>query len=188
MREGHEVHLTVELGGQSPELLSEWARVQGCRFLHVLLESGAHSSQPMLSWRQAGGIDAALERAANVEQALGGHGVTLARIKIEAPLESVADARYFEAHFKIEIEDGRLSELHGLAQELGAHLSRNARTRHQGKQERFVTARYGSREAALAGFERLEIALSAQSFSILSVDREAVVYDSNLELDAGWAT
>jgi hypothetical protein len=51
--EAQEVHLTVELGGKDPEVLVALARVYGCRVLHVLLDTGTHPSQPMLSWRQA---------------------------------------------------------------------------------------------------------------------------------------
>jgi hypothetical protein len=83
--EAQEVHLTVELGGKDPDVLAALARVHGCRFLHVLLDTGTHPSQPMLSWRQAAGIDTALKRAAQLGQALEHQGMKRpSRSRVEA--------------------------------------------------------------------------------------------------------
>jgi hypothetical protein len=186
--EAHEVHLTVELGGKDPDVLATLARVHGCRFLHVLLDTGTHPSQPMLSWRQAAGIDTALKRAAELAQALEHQGMKLLRTKIEGKLEVTVDAQYFEAHFKVELDDGKASELQPLARELGVHLSRSAFARSAGKELRFLTARQRTFANALESFERVETTLTSRGFRVLSVDREAVLYDSNLGLDEGWST
>jgi hypothetical protein len=186
--ETQEVHLTVELGGNDPEVLATLARVHGCRFLHVLLDTGTHLSQPMLSWRQAAGIDAALERAAELAQALEQQGMKLLRTKIEGKPEVTVDAQYFEAHFKVELEDGEASKLQPLARELGVHLSRSAFARSAGKEQRFLTARQRTFASALESFERVETTLTSRGWRVLSVDREAVLYDSNLGLDEGWST
>jgi hypothetical protein len=186
--EAQEVHLTVELGGKDPDVLAALARVHDCRFLHVLLDTGTHPSQPMLSWRQTAGIDKALKRAAELGQALEHQGMKLLRIKIEGKAEVTADARYFEAHFKVELDEGKASELQPLARELGVHLSRSAFARSAGKEQRFLTARQQTFASALESFDRVETTLTSRGWHVLSVDREAVLYDSNLGLDQGWST
>jgi hypothetical protein len=142
----------------------------------------------MLSWRQAADIDAALERAAGLEQALARAGMKLSRIKIEAKPELTTVARYFEAHFKVELDEGKASELEPLARELGVHLSRSAFARSAGKERPFLTAREQTFTSALASFERVESTLAARGWRVLGVEREAVLYDSNLGLDEGWST
>lgn len=186
--EAQEVHLTVELGGTDPDVLAAFARLHHCGFLHVLLDTGAHPSQPMLSWRQAAGIDTALKRAAALGQALEQQGMRLLRTKIEAKADLAAAAQYFEAHFKVEFDDGKASELQPLARELGVHLSRSAFTRSAGKEQRFLTARQGTFARALESFETVETTLASRGWRVLSVHREAVLYDSNLSLDEGWTT
>jgi hypothetical protein len=186
--EAQEVHLTVELGGKDPSVLAALARAHDCRFLHLLLDTGTHPSQPMLSWRQAAGVDTALRRAAELAQALEHKGMKLLRTKIEGKPEVAIVAQYFEAHFKIELDDGKASELQPLARELGVHLSRSAFASSSGKEQRFLTARQRTLASALESFERVETALTSRGWRVLSVDREAVLYDSNLALDEGWST
>jgi hypothetical protein len=186
--EAQEVHLTVELGGNDPDVLAALAREHGCRFLHVLLDTGSHPSQPMLSWRQVGGVDVALKRAAELAQVLEHQGMKLLRAKIEGKPEVHTDAQYFEAHFKVELDDGKASELRSLARELDVHLSRSAYARSSGKEQRFLTARQRTFASALVSFEKVESTLNARGWRVLSVDREAVLYDSNLALDQGWST
>jgi hypothetical protein len=81
--EAHEVHLTVDLERKDPAVLASLARLHGCRFLHLLLDTGTHPSQPMLSWRQATGVETALKRAAELTQALEHQGMKVLRLKIE---------------------------------------------------------------------------------------------------------
>jgi hypothetical protein len=109
------------------------------------------------------------------------------RLKIEGKPEANSDALYFEAHFKVELDEGKESELQPLARELGVHLSRSAFARSAGKQQRFLTARQRTHAGALASFERVETTLISRGWRVLSVDREAVLYDSNLALDEGWS-
>ena len=186
--EAQEVHVTIELGGQDPGVLVAVARAHGCRFLHVLLDAGTHPSQPMLSWRQAAGVDTALKRAAHLAQTLELQGMKVSRIKIEGKLEAAVQAQYFEAHFRVELDAGKASELQPLARELGVHLSRSAFARSVGKEQRYLTARQRTLASALVSFEEIETTLASRGWHILSVDREAVIYDSNLALDEGWST
>jgi hypothetical protein len=56
------------------------------------------------------------------------------------------------------------------------------------EEQRFLTARQRTLASALVSFEKIETALASRGWHILSVDREAVLYDSNLALDEGWST
>lgn len=188
--EPYEVHLTVELNGQDASALGAFAKARGCRFLHLLLGAGAFPSQPMLSWRQAGGVDSALDRSSAIADDLDRLGMKLVRIKVEADVGFLSDrpTKYYEAHFKIELCEARVVELEHLARGLGAHLSRSARSRAADKEQRFLTARHEAQVAARELFDRVEAALRAEHWLLLDVRKEAVVYDSNLALDAGWST
>jgi len=183
----YEVHLTVQLNGQEPEALASFAKEYGCRFLHLLLDAGTCPSQTMLSWRQSQGVDAALRRSAILVAELERRGMASARIKVEAEAVAAAEAEYFEAHFKLEFDEAQAPELARLAKELGAHMSRNARSRIGGKQQHFLTARERTGDQAQRSFDRVEAALKSGGWRLLSVEREAVLYDSNFGLDEGWA-
>lgn len=176
-------------GTQTPEALSALAQGWGCRFLHVVLDSGSHPSQPMLSWRQAEGVDAALERTRTLAHECERRGMSVLRVKVEVdqayPHGLVP--RYLEAHFKLELEAGHTRALECLAAELGIHLSRNASWRQAGKERRFLTARERDATAARALFDRVEAALVGADWPLVEVQREAVLFDSNLALDEGWA-
>ncbi|MEO0844753.1 MAG: hypothetical protein AAF063_38725, partial [Cyanobacteria bacterium J06643_5] len=56
------------------------------------------------------------------------------------------------------------------------------------KQERFITMRmYGvGYKSAQTGFDKLINCLKAKGFKLSQQQREYAVYDSNLNLDAGW--
>lgn len=184
----YEVHLTVQLNQRGAEDLATFASAHGCRFLHIVLEAGTHPSQPMLSWRQAQGLDEAMRRAAALSDDLERQGMKLARLKVEAGLAAISEAEYFEAHFKVELDDGQASELQDLARRLGVHLSRNARQRALGSQQRFLTARHPARSGAECLFDSVEAALRRGPWRLVSAEREAVLHDSNLALDDAWST
>jgi len=184
--EAQEVHLTVDLEGKHPDLLAALARAHGCRFLHVLLDAGTHPSQPMLSWRQAAGVDTALKRVAELTRALELQGMRVLRVKIEVKPDASVQPLYFEVHFKVELDRGKASELQALARELDVHVSRSAFARRAGKEQRFLTARARTLANALVSFENIETTLASRGWQVLSGDREAVLYDSNLALDEGW--
>ena len=182
--------MTVRPGTQTPEALSALAQGWGCRFLHVVLASGSHPSQPMLSWRQAQGLSAALARTRSLAHELERHGLSVLRVKVEVDAAHPHGLvpRYLEAHFKLELEQGRTTALERLAAELGVHLSRNASWRQSGKERRFLTARERDATLARTHFDRVEAALVGADWPLVEVQREAVLFDSNLALDEGWAT
>ncbi|MDA2810283.1 nucleotidyl transferase AbiEii/AbiGii toxin family protein [Nocardiopsis sp. RSe5-2] len=120
--------------------------------------------------------------------------------------QALPDHCYFEHHIKLLLApDADLEALSRLVEPHRARLSRNARrTRADGYQERFVTQRcsrvgHGTADTL---FERLSDALRRYGLNrvapwqrrrsetpipgVLDTEREFVVYDSALELDAGW--
>jgi hypothetical protein len=198
-----ETHVTVSIADAAAwEALRAWAKSRHLKLLHIQLERGTTVSQPMLTFRSEGNLSGELEAAQRLREALAADGFAVTRIKIEANPENLevplteADARrhpadrYFEHHIKLLLEPTTdLRTLAGVAERHAAHLSRNAlRCRADGLEERFVTQRCWSagRVEARHGLERLREALAPFQFSIVSLEEEYVVYDSNIEIDAGW--
>lgn len=186
----HEVHVTVDLRGHDLSELAAFARARDYRLLHIVLESGDHASQPMLSWHQLGNVADVLGRSVDTARELESLGMRLARVKIEVDSGSGAAerAQYHEAHFKLELSDDRSAELAELARELGVHMSRNALWRAGSRSQRFLTARAAERHVALRLFDHVEQALRDGDWKVVAVHREAVLHDSNVSLDDGWST
>ncbi len=69
-----------------------------------------------------------------------------------------------------------------------AHLSANAFKIVDGKQQQFITMRvYGmGYKSAQTRFDNLLKLLRSKGFKLSQQQREYAVYDSNLNLDAGW--
>ncbi len=181
--------------------LQEWAEGQGFKWTHILLENGRSPSQPMLTFWGAGSLDEQRLQAAQICRHLQTLGVEIVRVKTEADLENsevpvrdedaAADQNlYFETHVKLRIASPtQLDALREFALTQGARLSRNARrTLDDGAHERFVTHRIHGvgRETAGRQAETLIKAITDAGYDIVEVEREYVVFDSNLTLDAGW--
>lgn len=199
----YETHLTVTLpeGEQTADLCA-WAQERGLKFTHIVLECGTNVSQPMLT-KHAHGVFADVMRSADqIRNALTRDGFVVTRVKIEAAPwnaevpKSVAEGlaptpgRYFEHHIKLLLPPTANKEaLVNVAQRYHAHLSRNARKqRADNYQERFVTQRCVGvgRGEAHQQLQQLLQHLTPFGYEILDVEEEFVVYDSNLQLDAGW--
>jgi hypothetical protein len=198
-----ETHLTIDL--ERPEQLSEldqWGVENGWKCVHIVLDRGAHASQPMLTRHRKGTLPDELAAASEVCQTLRRLGWSVSRLKIEAApwnqdvpqteAEALAQPgeRYFEHHVKLLLPTGAdLASLKEIAAPHQAHLSRNARRqRADGYEERFVTQRcwaVGQREARHR-LDKLLAAIGPLNYPVLEVEEEYVVYDSNLALDAGW--
>jgi 3-methyladenine DNA glycosylase/8-oxoguanine DNA glycosylase len=129
-------------------------------------------------------------------------GFDVVRIKIEAmtynqdiPVEDWEvshhpASNYFEFHIKALLPaDTDLQALEQQCSEQGAHLSANAlKQMAKGYHQRFITLRlYGlGRKSAQARFETLITSLRSQQIQLVQPQQEYTVYDSNLQLDAGW--
>jgi hypothetical protein len=198
-----ETHMTIAIeGSERIEALQAWSRNHGLKFLYIVLDRGVTASQPMLTRRGQGCLAGELSRAFALSKSLNTAGFSVARIKIEAapwnqgiPQSNIeaqghpAD-RYFEHHVKLLLAPSvNLVPLAELAERHSAHLSRNVlRMRSDNCHEQFVTQRclgVGRAEAR----QRLQLLVSAIALlghQAIDIEEEFVVYDSNLELDAGW--
>ncbi|MBE9206954.1 hypothetical protein IQ244_10570 [Nostoc sp. LEGE 06077] len=129
-------------------------------------------------------------------------GYQVNRVKIEAMVYNqdipVTDSavlqhpttNYFEFHIKALLaKNTDLEALRQYCATQGAHLSTNAfKRKANGQHQRFITLRlYGvGRNSAQDRFHTLLTSLRAQGIPLLQPQQEYTVFDSNIELDAGW--
>jgi acyl transferase domain-containing protein len=182
-----EVHVTLaETTG-----VEAWASARGHKFHDIVLDRGAHPSQPMVSVRTTGSLAGVQDRVAAAVGELAPWGVRRVKVEVEPryaeqPGFAPEPGTYFEHHVKLLVRaDEDLAGLKGTVPRHHAHLSRNARRQRPDGREQFVTQRtYGDRADAR---ERLNALLAALSgWTVLSVEEEYVLSDSHVELDAGW--
>jgi len=176
-----EAHLTVETtrGDAFAALCSEL----GVDCVAIELASGAHHAQPMTASHHRGTLAEVMIEIDALHARIEAAGFPIVRTKLEATIATdgipTADG-YFEFHVKVRVTD-RIAELASLAEAHGGRLSRNERSAGQ----RFVTLRsYTDRATAEARLEALLAALAG--FERAGVVREYTVYDSRIQLDAGW--
>ncbi|MEM7157861.1 MAG: hypothetical protein AAF799_33785 [Myxococcota bacterium] len=178
-----EAHITVA----SLQGLDAAADELGLRVIDIVLDRGAHVSQPMVTWSGSTSVEGALERLSEIRERLREAGHEVLRTKLEAPPEEPTEL-YLEQHVKLRIPDGvALEGLAQLGRSHGANLSRNARRRGDGFSWRFLTQRHlGPWSHARAPFDALVDALRAAGWAVDALEREAVLLDTAIELDAGW--
>lgn len=198
-----ETHLTISLqNGKNIKNLRDLGTAHNLKCLHIVLEQGEVCSQPMLTRRTNGKLTDEIAAAENLKKLLIAGGFPVCRIKIEAApwnedvpqtaaeIEEQSNQRYFESHIRIICgEEANKSDLIEIAGKHSAHLSRNAlRRREDGLEERFVTQRCFKCGCAESR-NRLNALLREirdLDFTVIDVEEEYVVYDSNLGIDAGW--
>lgn len=195
-----ESHITVSLG--VPERLAElqmWSRTWGLKCLHILLDRGRTPSQPMLSRRSRGTLTSELSHGRDLCQRLKTDGFVATRLKLEvSPYNAdvpsgtcgLGPAYYFEHHIKLLLPVGAdVGSLIEIAEQHSAHLSRNAlKQRDDGWAERFVTQRIADAGRIIASQRLQNLLRNLERLSIrrLKVEEEFVVFDNQIELDAGW--
>lgn len=189
-----EAHVTVSCPEVQLARLCSWADERGLKVTHVMLAKGLVRSQPMLTLRAHGAAGDLRCRAEELTEELTLSGFAVNRIKIEcAPWsqgvpEEPAAGQYFEHHVKLLLEDGP-APLIALVEPHRAHVSHNARrVRPDGRAEWFVTQRvYGGTDTAASALLK-GLVEALDGFTIVSVEREFVVHDSNETIDEGWIT
>ncbi|MGA4843499.1 hypothetical protein [Streptomyces sp. G45] len=198
-----ETHITVDCPTHDVDRLARWAAAEGLGFTHIVLARGTARSQPMVTRRATGTAAGQLDAAERTVAALARAGFRAVRVKAEAapwadgvPQDdgaAAADqdpARHFEHHVKLLLPAGYDRDaLVALAVPHAAHVSWNARRRRaDGREERFVTQRcHGvGRATAETRLTALLADLRGAGLELLEVEREFVLYDSNLGLDEGW--
>ncbi|SED42877.1 MULTISPECIES: hypothetical protein [unclassified Streptomyces] len=198
------MHLTVRDEGdhEVAARLAAYAAAHRMKSVHILLDHGEVPSQPMLTLRGAGTYEEVRADAAAKGDGLRAAGFDVLRTKIEATpwsagvpgtdeeAAALGPGYYFEHHLKLVLaRSAPVGSLLALVVGHGAHLSRNARrARPDGRVERFVTQRCRGVGRANAGqrLDALSRQLRAGGHHIAAVEREFVVHDGNLALDAGW--
>ncbi|MGW7641329.1 hypothetical protein [Streptomyces decoyicus] len=199
-----EVHLTVrdDADRAAAGALAAYAAAHRLTYVHILLERGDVPSQPMLTLHGSGTYEKVRAEAAAQADGLRAAGFDVVRTKIEATpwtagvpgtddeAAGLGAGYYFEHHLKLVLaRSAPLDPLLALVVGHGAHLSRNARrVRSDGRAERFVTQRCRRVGLTTAGqrLDALSAQLRAAGHQLASVEREFVVHDGNLALDAGW--
>lgn len=197
-----EVHLTVAIAQDAHiERLSNWAAANGAKVSHIVLDRGDHSSQPMVTLWFTGTLEDALAAMHSASYGLKSNGFEVSREKVEVGWESylvpqsqsdldrLGANAHFEFHIKLRLRTKDLADLARKLEGTEARLSRNARRIHADEfQERFVTQRsYGvAKPVASNELDRLVAYLASTDWQLLEIEREFVVFDSNLSLDRGW--
>jgi hypothetical protein len=186
-----EAHVTLSHPPHAEPALRAWLAPRAMKLTSIELSQGAWPRQTMITaWRE-GPLEAAILDAHAIRAGLAPLGIAVSRIKVEvvhAPGAALVPALYLEHHVKVRTSADRLTELGQLGAAHGAHLSRNALRRLDGFEERFLTQRFPASAAltAEAGLRALLEALHAASAIVAAIERERVVHDDNLSLDAGW--
>ena len=179
-----EAHLTVETSRAAD--FAALCVSLGVKHVAIELAAGAHASQPMTASYHRGELAAVVAEIDSLHAKILEAGFAIVRVKLEAMLSNdglpEGGDGYFEFHVKV--RDPELERLAAICKRHDARLSRNDRKHH----ERFVTMRvYGAgRIAAEQKLDALLAALTAEGHTVAGVAREYTIYDSRIELDAGW--
>ena len=168
----------------------------------IELSSGETPFQPMTASYHYGGLKDVVQEVNKIARTIVDAGFEITRIKIEAmvsnrdiPISDVEaqklpESNYFEFHIKAMLSASEnLELLKKYCLQHDAHLSANAfKQLIDGKQQRFITMRvYGAGyKSAQQCFDNLLALLKAKGFKLSQQQREYSIYDSNLNLDAGW--
>ncbi len=199
-----EMHLTVRTADEMAlRAFQNWCESHEMKCVQIVLSRGQHTQQPMATWRRRETtLQQVVEEAQAFASGLNLNGVEVTRVKVEAApynnnipvdqtqLAAHSPQNYFEHHIKVERDASASREtLTAVSERHGAHLSRNAfKQTAQGREERFVTLRdyENGRAESLAALTALIADLRAAGENVVEYESEYCVYDSNVELDAGW--
>jgi hypothetical protein len=188
-----EAHLTIETMTVERRAAFEALCAElGIDHVGIELREGAHRAQPMTASRHRGELAAVMAEVDALHARIAAAGFAIVRVKLEAmpANEGVpTEDGYHEFHVKVRVADpGALAALAALAARYGGRLSRNDRRHDAAGAQRFVTLRVyrESREAAEARLDALLGALAAAGHAVAGTVREYTIYDSRIELDAGW--
>ncbi|KAF3891265.1 hypothetical protein DA73_0400032860 [Tolypothrix bouteillei VB521301] len=198
-----EAHITICAESRATlQLFQHICQQLNVKCVLIELPNGVTRSQPMTASYHRGTLTQVWTEVHNLAQRICLAGFQVTRVKIEAmPYNQdipVTDnevsqhpvTNYFEFHIKALLSQE--TDLEGLRQhcaKFGAHLSVNAfKLNASGQHHRFITLRvYGlGRRSAQARFQALLTSLRARHILLVQPQQEYTVYDSNLELDAGW--
>ncbi|HEV3436211.1 MAG TPA: hypothetical protein VG122_02565 [Gemmata sp.] len=198
-----EAHITVEANKPAERERFRATCSELCvKAVLIELPSGKTPNQPMTSSYHRGTVQKAAEEVATVAQKLRATGFSITRVKLEAVAtnegipETDAEALsfppgcYFEFHVKLSLPlSADLTALRSICDQFAAKLSRNAfKQQPGGVSERFVNMRLYKigRTTAFQRLEELQNTLMAAGFEVINRQREYALFDSHIDLDAGW--
>lgn len=189
-----EIHVTVKAGGAEESDFIEACRAHGFEPVLIELPYGQNPKQYMTSSWVTGTEDDAKRRAEAVQKIMRSEGFQVLRTKIEAGASNYGvplfkapsnSSQYFEFHLKVVVEAKEEEKLQCVLKPHKAHLSRSSLKNETGR--KFVTLRlYGvGRKQSFAQLASLDRDVS-QYFTVISVEKEFCIFDSNERLDRGW--
>lgn len=198
-----EVHITVKADNLAVrEKFKSLCQNLKVKCVFIELSKGVTRSQLMTASYHHGLLKDVLQEINQIAQNIINADFEITRIKIEAmvsnrdiPMEDIEaqklpKSNYFEFHVKVILSAWEnLEVLRKYCLQHNAHLSANAfKKLVDGKQQRFITMRiYGmGYKSAQTRFDNFLSYLKAKGFKLSQQQREYTVYDSNLNLDAGW--
>ncbi|MFF4882896.1 hypothetical protein ACFY2D_08735 [Streptomyces nigra] len=191
----YETHVTVRCADAAETgRLRRWAAAEGLKLTVIELARGRTPSQPMLTLTGAPSRATARGSAEEVAARLRAGGFVPVRVKVESapwapevPAGPCGGGQYFEHHVKLRLPaDTDLGALAARVVPYGAHLSWNARRTVGARHERFVTQRCRGVDATGAGEELERLLAELAGLDVVDVEREFVLYDSDLSVDDGW--
>ncbi len=198
-----EAHISVSAGNRVlKEKFNQLCQHLNLKCVFIQLPLGATRFQPMTASYHHGAFKDVLQQINQIAQKIVNADFEITRIKIEAMVsnqdipisdieaQQLPKSNYFEFHVKAILSaDENLEVLRKYCLQYNAHLSANAfKKLFNGKQQRFITMRvYGvGYKSAQQRFDNLLLHLKAKGYQLSQQQREYTVYDSNLNLDAGW--
>jgi hypothetical protein len=198
-----ESHLTISANHLDEiQRFREFCERERCKFVWIELPRGETPSQPMTSRYHRGLLHGILEQVDQLQHQLTKEHFVISRTKVESvalnvgvpvtqsEIDAFPVSSYFEFHIKLQLQPGyNQSDLETICRSHDAHVSRNVlKVSADGFEERFLTRRiYGKgRDDAFHDHEELLSALKEAGFTIMHQVREFAIYDSAIEIDAGW--
>lgn len=162
--------------------------------LFIVLATGNYVRQPMFTKViESTNFEEAFSDIQNINNVFEKEGFKLVRIKSEVFSDDFylfSDKKtekfepYFEYHCKININNFPLIE--NICTIHNAHLSKNSLD--NSPYEKYITIReYSSNETFEQRIENLLLALNEHTIEIVKQKKEYCIYDSQLDLDKGWA-
>ncbi|MBL8951592.1 MAG: hypothetical protein JNK82_12495 [Myxococcaceae bacterium] len=193
-----ESHVTVAPTTRLAEFARSCDRL-GVKCLHIVMpEHTAQAEQPMTAAHHTGTFAEAMRTVTGLAEELVHDGFAVTRVKLEAvgrhrdvpstddEAKATSRQRYFEHHATVKLPAGfDESKLEAVCARLGAYVSRNAL---KPADVRFLTLRqYEVGQAtADARFEAVIDLVREHGLTLVNRAREYTVYDSAIEIDAGW--
>ena len=180
----YEYHVTVRDGDISK--FKDWCCMNQVKPLLIDLhrvEGAGMQKQLQFTYRSCYFNDEAVKELAVKLEA---DGFNICRIKCEADDPGRTVVLYWESHGLITLTSSQISKLRSIIPTF-AHLSNNAfKKQVDGQLSYWITIRHKDADVVDLYINAVNIILSSNNFGLVSFKIEAVLKDTNGELDDGW--